>query len=101
MEPIAADRKIGVPEGRVQEWEQGRSRPTIAQLREAARVYRRPLGVFFLPEPPAGFETMRDFRRLFGSGEAEWSAALSRHPNAASRGSAADWAAPPTTRPAR
>lgn len=76
MEPIAADRKIGLPEGRVQEWEEGRSRPTIAQLREAARVYRRPLGVFFLPEPPAGFETMRDFRRLVGSGEADWSAAL-------------------------
>jgi len=76
LEPLAAARKIGVPEGRVEEWEDGNSKPTIAQLREAARVYRRPLGVFFLPEPPQGFETMRDFRRVFGSGEAEWSAAL-------------------------
>lgn len=39
-------------------------------------MYRRPLGAFFLPEPPQGFETMRDFRRIFGSGETEWSAAL-------------------------
>lgn len=76
LEPLAAARKIGVPEGRIEEWEAGNSRPTIAQLREAARVYRRPLGVFFLPEPPQGFETMRDFRRIFGSGEAAWSAAL-------------------------
>lgn len=76
LEPLAAARKIGVPEVRVEEWEDGKSRPTIAQLRDAARVYRRPLGVFFLPAPPEGFETMRDFRRVFGSGEAEWSAAL-------------------------
>lgn len=76
LEPLAAARKIGVPEGRVEEWEDGKSKPTIAQLRKAAHVYRRPLGVFFLPEPPQGFETMRDFRRIFGSGEAEWSAAL-------------------------
>lgn len=76
LEPLAAARKIGVPEGRVEEWEDGNSKPTIAQLREAARVYRRPLGAFFLPEPPQGFETMRDFRRIFGSGETEWSAAL-------------------------
>lgn len=76
LEPLAAARKIGLPEGRIEEWEDGRSQPTIAQLREAARVYRRPLGVFFLPEPPAGFETMRDFRRLSGSLGSEWSASL-------------------------
>jgi Zn-dependent peptidase ImmA (M78 family)/DNA-binding transcriptional regulator YiaG len=76
LQPVSAARKIGVPEGRVEEWEAGKSRPTIAQLREAARVYRRPLGVFFLPEPPQAFETLRDFRRIYGSGEAEWSAAL-------------------------
>lgn len=76
LEPLAAARKIGVPAGRVEEWEEGKRKPTVAQLRKAAGVYRRPLGVFFLPEPPQGFETMRDFRRAFGSGAAEWSAAL-------------------------
>lgn len=76
LEPLAADRKIGVPEGRVTEWENGTTLPTIKQLRDAAAVYRRPLGVFYLPEPPAGFETMRDFRRIIGAESAEWSVAL-------------------------
>lgn len=76
LEPLAAARKIGVPEDLVDEWEGGRAKPTVAQLRKAAEVYRRPLGVFYLPEPPEGFETMRDFRRVFNSVEAEWSADL-------------------------
>lgn len=76
LELIAADRKIGVPEGRVEEWEEGTRKPTIAELRKAAEVYKRPLGVFFLPEPPEDFETLRDFRRIQGSDAAEWSAAL-------------------------
>lgn len=76
LELIAADRKIRVPEGRVKDWEDGGSRPTIAELRRAAETYKRPLGVFFLPEPPDGFETLRDFRRIQGSDGAEWSAAL-------------------------
>jgi Zn-dependent peptidase ImmA (M78 family)/transcriptional regulator with XRE-family HTH domain len=76
IELIAADRKINVPEGRVKEWEDGTKKPTVAQLRKAAEVYKRPLGVFFLPEPPEDFETLRDFRRIQGSEAAEWSAAL-------------------------
>ena len=76
LELIAADRKIGVPEGRVEDWEEGARKPTIAELRKAANVYKRPLGVFFLPEPPEDFETLRDFRRIQGSDAADWSAAL-------------------------
>jgi Zn-dependent peptidase ImmA (M78 family)/transcriptional regulator with XRE-family HTH domain len=76
LEHIAADRKINVPAGRVKDWEDGKAKPTVAQLRKAAEVYKRPLGVFFLPEPPKGFETLRDFRRIQGSDAAEWSAAL-------------------------
>src|SRR5262249_30570130 len=49
---------------------------TIAQLRKVAQVYKRPLGVFFLPEPPEEFETLRDFRRIQGSAAAEWSVGL-------------------------
>lgn len=30
----------------------------------------------FLPKPPAGFQTLRDFRRFVGSDAAEWSAGL-------------------------
>lgn len=76
LEPIAADRKLGVPEGSVERWERGEAKPTIAQLRRASTVYKRALAVFFLPEPPSGFSTLRDFRRLAEQGHGEWSAAL-------------------------
>ena len=55
LEPIAAARKIRVPEGRIEEWESGERAPTIAELRRAGEVYNRPLGVFFLSAPPEGF----------------------------------------------
>jgi Zn-dependent peptidase ImmA (M78 family)/transcriptional regulator with XRE-family HTH domain len=76
LEPLAAARKINVPDDRITEWESGDRAPTIAELRRAAAVYNRALGVFFLPEPPTGFETLRDFRRLAGGSLGEWSAAL-------------------------
>lgn len=76
LEPIAAARKIGVPEDRVDAWEDGETRPTVAQLRKAATVYRRSLAVFYLPKPPEGFETLRDFRRLDLTQSGEWSTAL-------------------------
>ncbi len=76
LTPVAAARKSGGPEGRVDEWEAGTTQPTIAQLRSAADVYRRPLGVFFLPEPPLDFDTMRDFRRHVGAQAGEWSPEL-------------------------
>jgi Zn-dependent peptidase ImmA (M78 family) len=74
--PVAAARKIGVPDGRIDEWETGAAAPTIAQLRKAAKVYKRSLGVFFLPEPPLDFDTMRDFRRHVGAAAGEWSPEL-------------------------
>ena len=74
---VAAARKIGVPDARVAAWEAGEVHPTIAQLRKAAEVYKRPLAVFFLAEPPAEFDTLRDFRRLHAQRNAgAWSAAL-------------------------
>jgi len=76
LEPVAASRKIGVPDERVEAWERGEVQPTVAQLRKAASVYRRPLAAFYLPEPPQGFETLRDFRRLEPGESGEWSAAL-------------------------
>lgn len=73
---VAASRKINVPDDRVAAWESGEERPTIAQLRRAAEVYKRPLAVFFLPEPPTDFDTLRDFRRLTDAEEGAWSPAL-------------------------
>lgn len=47
-------------------WELGDERPSIAQLRKLAAAYKRPLAVFFLPEPPIDFDAQREFRRLPG-----------------------------------
>ena len=76
LSQVAAARKIDVPDDRVEQWEAGTAQPTLPQLRRASTVYRRPLAVFFLSEPPADFDTMRDFRRLEGAGAAEWSPEL-------------------------
>jgi Zn-dependent peptidase ImmA (M78 family) len=73
---LAAERKLGLPEGRVEAWEASEATPMIAQLRAAANVYKRPLGVFFLPEPPTEFDAMRDFRRHVGASAGAWSPEL-------------------------
>lgn len=49
---------------RLQAWERGDDAPTIGQLRALASKYHFPLAVFYLPEPPADFMPLRDFRRL-------------------------------------
>lgn len=74
--PVAAARKIGVPDDRVAAWESGEATPTVAQLRKAAEAYKRPLAVFFLPEPPEGFDVMRDFRLLADTEGSAWSPEL-------------------------
>ncbi|MEV7400137.1 ImmA/IrrE family metallo-endopeptidase [Streptomyces sp. NPDC091267] len=76
LSQLAAARKIKVPDHRVSAWESGDSRPTVAQLRRAADVYKRPIAVFFLTEPPTTFDTLRDFRRVEDADQAEWSPEL-------------------------
>lgn len=41
-----------------------------------AGIYKRPLAVFFLPEPPFGFQALRDFRRLPATEAGHWSPSL-------------------------
>jgi Zn-dependent peptidase ImmA (M78 family)/transcriptional regulator with XRE-family HTH domain len=61
-EEEAADRlKLSVD--RLVAWESGKSRPTVAQLRKVANLYKRPLAVFYLPAPPKDFDAMKSFRR--------------------------------------
>jgi len=67
LDLATAAKKIGVSEARLASWEEGEVRPSIAQLRKAASVYKRPLAVFYLPEPPRGFRALSDFRRAPGS----------------------------------
>lgn len=48
----------------IEAWETGQIKPSIAQARRLSELYKRPLAVFYLPEPPIEFDTLRDFRRL-------------------------------------
>lgn len=73
---LAAARRLGVPDNRVDLWERGEAQPTVVQLRKAATVYKRPLGVFFLAEPPQDFDAMRDFRRHTDADGGQWSPEL-------------------------
>lgn len=58
--------KIGVDLAVIERWEAGSSKPTFAQLRKAATVYKRPLAVFYLSEPPTDFQPLRDYRTHSG-----------------------------------
>lgn len=60
--------KLKLPVTRLHDWEQGNEHPSIAQLRKLADIYRRPLAVFFLSEPPRDFDALRDFRRTASEG---------------------------------
>lgn len=71
-----ASDKIKRPVEDIQGWEDGSVRPSIAQARKASKVYRRPLAVFYLPEPPKDFETLRDFRTLPDTEQREYSPEL-------------------------
>jgi Zn-dependent peptidase ImmA (M78 family)/transcriptional regulator with XRE-family HTH domain len=59
-----AAKKIGVKPSKLTAWESGDSIPTIVQLRRMAALYKRPLAVFFLSQPPRDFDALKDFRRL-------------------------------------
>lgn len=71
-------RKIPVKVGRYQIWENPDDglKPTIKQLRKIAKIFKRPVSLFYLSEPPEGFQPMRDFRRLPGDGLRFYSPAL-------------------------
>lgn len=59
-----AAKRAGVPVARLMEWELGESRPTVAQLRALAELYKRPLAIFFFDAVPKDFSVMKSFRRL-------------------------------------
>ncbi len=66
-----AEKKIGLSEGRIAEWEDASSEiePTVIQLRKACSVYKRPMAAFYLPKPPSTFRVPHDYRRLPGENE--------------------------------
>lgn len=58
-----AARKAQVEASKVEAWEAGKEALSVAKLRELATAYRRPLAVFYLPEPPRDFAPLKDYRR--------------------------------------
>jgi transcriptional regulator with XRE-family HTH domain len=73
-----AAQKLGIDEKQLAAWEDptAEDAPSIPQLRKVAALFKRPLAVFYLPEPPKGFMVMRDLRRLPASGIRRYSPAL-------------------------
>jgi Zn-dependent peptidase ImmA (M78 family) len=61
-----AAKKVAIRPERLQSWEAGETRPTVKQLRKLGHVYKRPLAIFYLADPPLDFDAMRDYRRLPG-----------------------------------
>jgi Zn-dependent peptidase ImmA (M78 family) len=61
----AAD-ALGIDAFTVGEWERGHDSPSLSELRRLGEVYKRPIAVFFLAEPPRAFDAQREFRRLAG-----------------------------------
>ena len=65
LDLVGAAKRIGVKTEQLDRWEKGESYPTINQAMKMAEVYRRPLSLFYLDEPPKDFSvSMTDFRRL-------------------------------------
>jgi Zn-dependent peptidase ImmA (M78 family)/DNA-binding XRE family transcriptional regulator len=64
LDLFQAAQKIGIDSEKLKQWEDGAAKPSIPQLRKIAGVYKRPLAVFYLTEPPKTFDAMHDFRRL-------------------------------------
>jgi Zn-dependent peptidase ImmA (M78 family)/transcriptional regulator with XRE-family HTH domain len=74
---------LSVPVERIKEWESGDDSPTVNQLRRLADRYKRPLSVFYLPEPPRDFQALRDFRRVPGLRDRRYSPQLAYEVRAA------------------
>jgi Zn-dependent peptidase ImmA (M78 family)/DNA-binding XRE family transcriptional regulator len=63
-EPVA--KRLNVKLERLLAWERGDLKPTVRQAQNLAKFYRRPFGVFFLPEPPTLPPLAAEYRRLPG-----------------------------------
>ena len=65
LEEVAAQLKLKRVTGEtIQQWESGRGNLTYSQLEKLAKIYRRPVAVFFFPEPPEEPSLKRQFRSL-------------------------------------
>jgi Zn-dependent peptidase ImmA (M78 family) len=59
-------KRLNIKLERLLAWERGDLKPTVRQAQNLAKFYRRPFGIFFLPEPPALPPLAAEYRRLPG-----------------------------------
>ncbi|MFU8848375.1 MAG: ImmA/IrrE family metallo-endopeptidase [Opitutales bacterium] len=59
-------KRLAVKPERIEAWEQGERVPTPCQLQNLARMYHRPLGIFFRAQPPTLAPLAAEYRRLPG-----------------------------------
>ncbi|MCK4352739.1 ImmA/IrrE family metallo-endopeptidase [candidate division WOR-3 bacterium] len=65
MQPSEVAHKMGKDIATILSWERGDSAPTYIQLEKLAyQVYKRPLALFFFPEPPQEKTPQQSFRTL-------------------------------------
>lgn len=65
-DPAVVAKRAGTSLAIYQEWEAGERRPTIKQLQKVAKYLKRPVGQFYLNEPPEEPEPRIEMRRVFG-----------------------------------
>jgi Zn-dependent peptidase ImmA (M78 family) len=71
-----AAHRLGVKAEKLKAVEAGEKRLTFGQLKKAADTYKRPLAVFFLPEPPSSKPPLHDFRLQPGVSQRPYSPRL-------------------------
>lgn len=76
LPPEVAAKRLGVSVDSLAQWESGDRLPTIKQLRNVAKLYKRPLAVLLLPAPPTDFSPIKDFRAGASGQGTEWSPVL-------------------------
>ncbi|MBI1851994.1 MAG: ImmA/IrrE family metallo-endopeptidase, partial [Planctomycetes bacterium] len=59
-------KRLKIAEERLLAWESGARHPTLKQIEALAHLFHRPLGVFFLPQPPSLPPLAAEYRRLPG-----------------------------------
>ena len=62
-----AAKKLKVEPERLAAWENGGERPSIAQLKKIAKLYKTHISLFYLPSSPTDFQPLTDYRILSDS----------------------------------
>jgi Zn-dependent peptidase ImmA (M78 family)/transcriptional regulator with XRE-family HTH domain len=63
-EPVA--KRLQVKIEKLLAWEEGETKPTVRQAKALAKLYHRPFGLLFLPQPPMVAPLAAEYRRLPG-----------------------------------